>query len=130
MIRPLIMVIRLAITRDVTMIIIKANQRDALACENVILTHAGKFGEKAAQEQAKTHGGSSSFKSPAPKPLAIDSPRPPSAKKGTYGTSASNQQPVDQSVNLKKKEPTNKEVPAELNNPEKKFWVSTCLDPK
>jgi hypothetical protein len=33
-------------------ITIKAGQRDGLACENEILTHVGRFGEKAAQEQA------------------------------------------------------------------------------
>jgi hypothetical protein len=55
------------------MITIKADQRDALACENMTLTHVGRFGEKEAQEQvakvAKTHGGSTSFKSPVPKTL-------------------------------------------------------------
>jgi hypothetical protein len=33
-------------------------------------------------------------------------------------------------VDLKKKEVTDKEVPVNLNDPKKKFWVSTCLDPK
>jgi hypothetical protein len=33
-------------------ITIKTDQRDALACENATLTHAGRFSEKAAQEQA------------------------------------------------------------------------------
>jgi hypothetical protein len=33
-------------------ITIKTDQRDALACENTTLTHAGRFSEKAAQEQA------------------------------------------------------------------------------
>jgi hypothetical protein len=45
----------------------------------------------------------------------------------------SNQQPADQSVNLKKKkrkEATDKEVLADLNDLEKKFQVSTRLDPK
>jgi hypothetical protein len=65
-----------------------------------------------------------------PKPLAIDSRRPSSAKKGAYGASASNQQPTDQSVDLKKKKVVDKEVPADLNDLKKKFWVSTCLDPK
>jgi hypothetical protein len=41
---------------------IKADQWDALACENATLTHTGWFGEKAAQEQAakvaKKQGGS------------------------------------------------------------------------
>jgi hypothetical protein len=31
-------------------ITIKSDQRDALACENATLTHARRFGEKAAQE--------------------------------------------------------------------------------
>jgi hypothetical protein len=35
-----------------SMITIKADQRDALACENVTLAHIGRFGEKAAQKQA------------------------------------------------------------------------------
>jgi hypothetical protein len=81
-------------------ITIKANQRDALACENVTLTRAERFGGKATQEQAanvaKTHDGSTPFKSPVPKPLTIGSPRPPSAKKGTYGASMSQQPPADQ----------------------------------
>jgi hypothetical protein len=44
----------------------------------------------------------------------------------------STQQPADQSVNLKKKrkEATDKEVLADLNDLEKKFQVSTRLDPK
>jgi hypothetical protein len=78
---------------------IKTNQCDTLACENVTLTYARRFSEKAAQEQVakvvKTHGGSTSFKSPAPKPLTIGTPRPPSTKKDTYGASVSNQQPAD-----------------------------------
>jgi hypothetical protein len=95
--------------------------------------HVGWFGKKATQEQAakiaKTHDSSSSFKSAAAKPLTIDSPRPSSAKKGAYGASASNQQPTDQSAGLKK-EVADKEVPANLNDPKKKFQVSTCLDSK
>jgi hypothetical protein len=80
-------------------ITIKADQWDALACENTTLTHAGCFGEKAAQEQAakvvKTLGGSTSLRSSTPKPLTIGTPRPPSAKKGTYAASPSTQQPID-----------------------------------
>jgi hypothetical protein len=33
-------------------------------------------------------------------------------------------------VDLKKKEVVDKEVPADLNDPKKKFRVSTSLDPK
>jgi hypothetical protein len=76
-------------------ITIKADQCDALPCENTTLTHADRFGEKAAQEQAtkivKMHDDSTLFKSPMPKPLMINSPRSPSAKKSAYDTSASNQ---------------------------------------
>jgi hypothetical protein len=78
----------------------------------------------------KTHNGSTSIKSPVPKPSVIDSPRPPLAKKGAYGASSSNQQPADQSVDLKKKEVADKEVLDDVNNLEKKFRVSTCLDSK
>jgi hypothetical protein len=78
------------------------------------LIHIGRFGEKATQEHAtkieKTHGGSTSIKSPVPKPSTIDSPRLSSAKKGAYGTPTSNQQSVDQSADLKKKEANDKEV--------------------
>jgi hypothetical protein len=70
------------------------------------------------------------IKSPMPKPPMIDSPRPLSVEKGAYDTSASNQQPTDQSMDLKKNEATYKEVPADPNDLEKKFWVSTSLDPK
>jgi hypothetical protein len=41
----------------------------------------------------------------------------------------SNQQPTDQSTDLKK-EDADKEVLADLNDSEKKFWVSISLDPK
>jgi hypothetical protein len=115
-------------------ITIKADQRDALVCENVTLTHAGWFGAKAAQEQAakaaKTHGGSTPFKSPTPKPLTIGTPRSPSAKKGTYGASTSNQPPADQQVDAKKKEADDKRVPVDPSNLYKKLQINTCLKAK
>jgi hypothetical protein len=40
---------------------------------------------------AINYGGSTSFKSPAPKLSTIDSPRLPSTKKSAYGASMSNQ---------------------------------------
>jgi hypothetical protein len=74
-------------------ITIKADQQDTLACENATLTHVGHFSEKAMQEQAakvaKTQGGSTPLRSSVPKPLTISTPRPPSAKKGTYAPSPS-----------------------------------------
>jgi hypothetical protein len=90
------------------MITIKTNQRHALACENATLTHAGRFDEKAAQEQSakftKTQGDITQLKSPVPKPLITSSPRPPSVKKDTYVASSSTQQPTDQLADDKKKE--------------------------
>jgi hypothetical protein len=78
---------------------IKADQPNALTCDNATLTHDGRFCGKAAQEQAtkvaKTHGGSTPFKSSGPKTLTIGTPRPSLAKKGTYGASASNQPPAN-----------------------------------
>jgi hypothetical protein len=50
----------------------------------------------------------------------IGSPRPPSAKKGVYGVSASNRQPVDQSADVKK-EADDKEDPVDPSNPDKKL---------
>jgi hypothetical protein len=79
---------------------------------------------------AKTHGGSTPLKSSAPKPLTFGTPRPPLAKKGTYVASASNQLPVDQPMDDKKKVADDKEIPSDLSNPDKKLQISTCLDPK
>jgi hypothetical protein len=116
------------------MITIKADQCDTLACDNATLTHAGQFDKKVATEQAakiaKTHDGTTTFKSSAPKPSMIDSPRPPSAKKGAYGALASNQQPIGQSTNVKKKEADDREVPVGPSNPDKKLQISTCLETK
>jgi hypothetical protein len=53
-------------------IVLKFDQRDALACENTVLTHVEQFGETEAQELAakvaKTHEGSTPVKTEAPKP--------------------------------------------------------------
>jgi hypothetical protein len=77
---------------------IKANQRDALVCQNATLTHVGRFGEKATQEQeakvVKMQGGSTLLRSPAPKPSTAGTPQ--TAKKGTYTTSTSTQLPADE----------------------------------
>jgi hypothetical protein len=115
-------------------ITIKADQWDALACENATLTHAGRFSEKPAQEQVasvvKTQGCSTPLRSPAPKPLTVGTHRHPTAKKGIYIVSPSNQQLVDQSVDDKKKGPDDKEILADPSNPDKNLLISTCLDAK
>jgi hypothetical protein len=55
-------------------VITKSDQRDALACENVALTHAGRFGKKEVQrlavKVAKTHGGGTPAKIVTPGPSA------------------------------------------------------------
>jgi hypothetical protein len=90
--------------------------------------------QKAAQEQiakvVKTQDDSTMLRSPTPKPLTIDTPRPPSAKKGTYVASPSNQLLADQPTNDKKKGADDKEILADPSNPDKKPWISTDLDPK
>jgi hypothetical protein len=116
------------------MITIKADQRDAMTCENATLTHAGRFGEKAAQEQstkvARTQGSSTPLKSSAPKPPIASSPRPHSTKKGIYVASPSNQQPADQLVDDKKKGTDDKEALVDSNGPDKKLRTSTGLSSK
>jgi hypothetical protein len=79
---------------------------------------------------AKTHGGSSSFKSLAPKPPTIGCPQPMSTMKGVYGASTSNQQPADQPTDGKKKEVDDMDVPVYPSNPDKKLWMSTGLGAK
>jgi hypothetical protein len=59
----------------------------------------------------------------------IGSPRPSSVKKGAYGTSASNQQPVDQPMTMKK-EADDKEVPVDPSNLNRKLQISTRLEAK
>jgi hypothetical protein len=59
-------------------ITLKSNQRDALTCENIALTHAGCFDKKEAQELtakvAKTHEGSTLVRTAVPKPPTNGTP--------------------------------------------------------
>jgi hypothetical protein len=102
---------------------IKADQRDALACENTSLSHASRFGEKAAQEQAtkatKAKGGNTPSMVSASKPLIGNSPWIPSASKGTNVASASTLAPADQKV-----------IDLDPNNLDKKHQISDNLDTK
>jgi hypothetical protein len=65
-------------------ITLKSDQRDALACENAALTHAGKFGKEEAQKLAakvaKTHRGGTPAKTVTPGPPAGDTSKTPIAK--------------------------------------------------
>jgi hypothetical protein len=88
-------------------ITIKADQWDKLASENASLSHADRFSEKAAQEQAakvaKMKGGSTPSKISVSKPPIGSSPQMPPASKGTNVTSASTLVPINQKVDNKLK---------------------------
>jgi hypothetical protein len=115
-------------------ITLKSDQCDALACENVALTHTGRFGEKEAQDLAskmtKTHRGSTRAKMAMPRPAAGCTPRPPAAKKGTLVASTSNQSAADQPTANEEKGATHKEIPVDPSDADKKLHVSTELEAK
>jgi hypothetical protein len=118
-------------------ITIKANQRDELACENASLSHIGRFGKKAAQEQAvkvaKTKGGGTPSKASTSMPPINNTPRATPASKGTNIVSGSTPSPVNQKADNKLKGTAgteDKEVLVDPRNPDKKLWISLNLDPK
>jgi hypothetical protein len=118
-------------------ITIKADQRDTLACEDTSLSHAGRFGEKAALEQAakaaKMNGGSTPSKMSASKPPIGNSPWIPPASKGTIIASASTPAPADQKVDNKLKGTMgaeDKEVVVDPSNLDKKLRINENLIPK
>jgi hypothetical protein len=115
-------------------IILKSNQRDALACENVELTHTEWFSETEAQELtakiAKTHEGSTPVRMVVPKPPIGGTPQPPAEKNSTFMGSMSNQPTVDQAADGKKKGATDKEVSVDPNDTDKKLCLSMELDAK
>jgi hypothetical protein len=111
-------------------ITLKSDQHDALACENATLTHAGRFGEKEAQnlatKVAKTHGEGTSARTVTPRPLAGDTPKMPVAKKGTMVSPTSTQRATDQSMAGERKGVTDKDP----SDDDKKLRISTELDAK
>jgi hypothetical protein len=115
-------------------IVLKSDQRDALACENTALTHTGRFGEKEAQELAlkvaKAHGGSTPIKTGVSKPPAVITHRPPNEKKNTFVGAMSNQPSADQAVDDKKKGSADKEVVVDPDDTNKKLRLGTALEAK
>jgi hypothetical protein len=85
-------------------ITLKSDQHDALACENVTLTHAGRFGKEEAQKLAvkvaKTHGGGTPAKTVTPGPSAGGTSKMPVAKQkqSITVTPASTQRATNQLV--------------------------------
>jgi hypothetical protein len=115
-------------------IIVKSDQRDALACENAALTHTGWFIKKEAQELAtkvaKAHRGSTPVIPAAPKPPATGTLRPSTEKNSTFVSSTSNQPITNQLVDDKKKGAADKEVAVDPDGTDKKFCLSTELEVK
>jgi hypothetical protein len=115
-------------------IVLKSDQCDALACENAMLTHVGRFGEKEAQElaakMAKAQGGSTPIRIAAPKPSTVGTHWPPAEKKSTFVGSTSNQSIADQLVDDRKKGDADKEVAVDPDDMNKKIRLSTELEVK
>jgi hypothetical protein len=113
-------------------IVLKSDQRDALAYENAALTHVGWFDKKEAQELAakvaKTHGGSTPVRTTAPKASVGGILQSPSEKKSTFMGSTSNQHTTDQLTDDKKKGVTDKEVAVDLDDTDKKFHLRMELE--
>jgi hypothetical protein len=115
-------------------ITLKLDQRDALACENVTLIHAKKFGEKEAQnlvtKVAKTHWGGTPVRTVTPGPLAGNTPKMPAAKKSTTVTPTSTQRATDQLVANERKGAADKEIQVDPSDADKKLRISMELEVK
>jgi hypothetical protein len=95
------------------------------------LPHAGRFGDKIAQEQsAKIQGDSTLLKTSASKPLIGGTPRAPLQTKGTYVASTSTLLPTNQEEDKQKGTVVaeDKEVLVDPSNPNKKLWINTNLE--
>jgi hypothetical protein len=112
----------------------KSDRHDALAYEDVSLTHAEQFGEKDTQELAmkvaKAHGGSTLIRIATPKPPAAGTLQPPPENKSTFVGSTSNQTITDQQVDDKKKGAADKEVAVDPDDTDKKLRLNTVLEAK
>jgi hypothetical protein len=115
-------------------ITLRSDHRDAVACENVALTHAGKFGNKEAQDltmkMAKIQQGNTPSRIATPGSAAGGISRPATLTKGITVASPSNQPAANQLATEDKKGETDKEVAVDPNNADKKLHISTELDAK
>jgi hypothetical protein len=115
-------------------ITLKSDQRDALVCDNIALTHAGRFDEKEAQnlatKVAKTHGGGTSARAVMLGPVAGDTLKIPIAKKGTTMTLTSTQCATDQLMADERKGATDKKILVDPSDDDKKLHISTELEAK
>jgi hypothetical protein len=117
-------------------ITLKSDQRDILACENVALTHAGKFSKEEAQKLAakvaKTHGGGTLAKTVTPRPSVGGTSKTPVAKQkqSMMVTPASIQRTTDQLVADEKNGATDKEIQVNSTDADKKLRISAKLEAK
>jgi hypothetical protein len=115
-------------------ITLKSDQRDAVACENAALTHAGKFGNKEAHDlavkMARIQQGNTPSRIATPGSAAGGTPRLITSKKGITMASPSNQPATNQLAAEDKKGATDKEVAVDPNNTNKKLHISMELDAK
>jgi hypothetical protein len=115
-------------------ITLRSDHRDAVACENATLTHAGKFGNKEAQDlavkMAKIQQGNTPSRIVTPGSAVGGTSRPATLTKGITMASPSNQPAANQLAAEDKKGATDKEVAVDPNNADKKLRISTELDPK
>jgi hypothetical protein len=101
-------------------ITLKSDHCDALACENVTITHAGRFGKEEAQ------------KTMTPRPSAGDTSKIPTAKQkqSMMITLASTQRTTDQLVADEGKGATDTEIQADPTDANKKLRISMELEAK
>jgi hypothetical protein len=115
-------------------ITLTSDHRDVVACENVALTHMGKFGNKKAQDLAvkiaKIQQGKTPSRIATPGSAVEGASRPATLTKGITMASPSNQPAANQLVAEYKKGATDKEVAVDPNHADKKLRISTELDPK
>jgi hypothetical protein len=115
-------------------ITLTSDHRDAVACENVALTQAEKFGNKEAQDlavkMAKIPQGNTPSRIATPASSAEGVSRLATLTKGTTVASPSNQPVVNQLAAEDKKGAKYKEVAVDPNHADKKLRISTELDPK
>jgi hypothetical protein len=115
-------------------ITLKSDQWDVVACENAALTHAGKFGNKEAQDlavkMARIQQGNSPSRIATPGSAAGGTSRPITSMNGITMASPSNQPAANQLAAEDKKGAIDKEVAVDPNNTDKKLHISMELDAK
>jgi hypothetical protein len=110
-------------------ITLKSDHRDAVACENAVLTHVGKFDNKEVQDlavkMAKIQQGNTTSRIAMPGSVAGGTSQPVTSTKGITVAAPSTQLAAED-----KKGATDKEVTVDPNNTDKKLRISAELDAK